>query len=137
MNQVFANVCVCTQHSSDTNRGLGPLMRVREFSASEFIHGLFISKKLFINKITAASDRPKELPTRNEDGSTAPRCQFLAALTCWDVSWGHQVLEQPIHMDQICLLTQAGFGAQKESLETQQGQNSGKGKVQKSFLASV
>lgn len=104
--------------SADSDRGLGPLMRVREFSASEFIHGLFISKKLFINKITALSDRAKDLPTRNEDGSPAPWCQFLAALTWWDVSWRHQVLEHCIHVDQICLLSRAGFGAQKESRNT-------------------
>lgn len=137
MKQLFANVCVYTAHSPDTNRGLGPLMGLREFSASEFIHGLFISKKVFINKITAPSDRAKDLPTQNEDGSTTSWCQLLAALTWWDVFCRHQVLERCIHMDQTCPLTWAGFGAQKESPEMQQGQNSGKDKVQKSLLTSV
>lgn len=101
-------------------------MGIRELSASEFIHGLFISKKLSMNKITAPYDRAQDLPTGNKDGSTAVCCQLLAAFT-WGDSWSHC-----IHMDQICL----GL-VLKKSPETQQGQNSRKGKVQKSLLASV
>lgn len=67
-------------------------MGVREFSASEFIHGLFISKKLFVNKITAASDRPKELPTGMRMAALLlgasswqhlPAGMFLGGIKCW------------------------------------------------------
>lgn len=37
-------------------------MQVSEFSSGEFIHGLLISKELFINKIAAAPDRPRTCP---------------------------------------------------------------------------
>lgn len=127
-------MCVYTAHSSDTNRGPGPLMGLREFIVSSFMVYSLVRDYSLIKSLYLLTEL---VDPRNEDGSAASWCQFLAALTWWDVSWRHQVLEHCVHTDQIYLLTQAGFGAQKESPEIQQGQNSGKGKVQKPLLASV
>lgn len=65
-------------------------MWITEFSNSEFIHALLISKELLVNKITVASDRARMCPPRVRPTASSPWCLFLAAPTLGDVSRSSQ-----------------------------------------------